>query len=58
MQAVVETPVRGAIRRKPAAEPVYVKDDLTDRIEFELLALGWLIESAKPSRQRKIRRLK
>jgi hypothetical protein len=29
-------PVRGATRRKPAAEPVYVKDDLTDSIEFEL----------------------
>jgi hypothetical protein len=36
MQAFVETPVRSAIRRKPAAEPVYVKHDLTDRIEFEL----------------------
>jgi hypothetical protein len=24
------------IRRKPAAEPVYVKDDLTDRIAFRL----------------------
>jgi hypothetical protein len=36
MLAFVETPVRRAIRRNPAAEPVYIKDDLTDRIGFEL----------------------
>src|SRR4051794_37551100 len=39
MQGAAETPVRSAIRRKPAAEPVYVNDDLTDWIGFELWRL-------------------